>query len=620
MTGHRYKKRTSSDRDNSEQTILVVEDDQALLKVLVNNLGRAGFHTEGVVSGSEAIERVAKDPPALLLLDYRLQDMTGEQVIKSLTRLRCRVPFIITTGQGDEQIAVAMMKLGARDYLTKDTTFLERLPREVRLVIEQLATEKRLAEAEESLRESERKYRQLFEFSSDALILIDVRTGRILDLNSAALKMYGYSRDKALWMRETDFSAEPHQPGLSALGREQSMSVHMHRKKDGTVFPVEITSGYFVWDGSEVCIATLRDITERRHSEESLREAWERYRAIFEQAAESIVLVDAETGVLVEFNQRAHINLGYPRKEFSKLKIQDFEFFESPGEITEHIRRIAEEGADSFETKHRTKDGDTRNVHVSARVISVGGRQFILSIWRDITEAKQAEEELRRSREEMRNLSAHARTVREEERTSIAREIHDELGQALTALKMDLAWLASEFPEGQEQLLERMGAMNKIINGSIQTVKKLSTRLRPGVLDDLGIAAALEWQAEEFQKRTGIRCSLRVEPEDVAIDREVATAVFRVFQEALTNITRHASASRVSTTFKRESDGLVLRVRDNGGGIDKQQIESSTAYGLIGMRERAYFIGGELEIKRVRSGGTEVLLRAPLHGRGEPCD
>jgi len=162
--------------------------------------------------------------------------------------------------------------------------------------------------------------------------------------------------------------------------------------------------------------------------------------------------------------------------------------------------------------------------------------------------------------------------------------------------------------------------MNKLIDGSIQTVKKLSTRLRPGVLDDLGIAAALEWQAGEFQKRTSIRCSLRVEPEDVAVDREVATAVFRVFQEALTNIVRHAGASRVSTTFKRERDGLVLRVRDNGRGIGMEQIASSTAYGLIGMRERAYFIGGELEIKRVRSGGTEVLLRAPLHGRGEPGD
>ncbi|GAG52308.1 unnamed protein product, partial [marine sediment metagenome] len=212
----------------------------------------------------------------------------------------------------------------------------------------------------------------------------------------------------------------------------------------------------------------------------------------------------------------------------------------------------------------------TRNVHVSARAITVGGRQFIQSTWRDITEKKQAEEELWRSREEMRNLSAHARSAREEERTSIAREIHDELGQALTALKMDLAWLANEFPDGQEQLPERMRAMNKLIDGSIQTVKKLSTRLRPGVLDDLGIAAALEWQAGEFQKRTGIRCSLRVEPEDVAVDRDVATAVFRVFQEALTNIVRHAGASRVSTTFKREREGLVLRVRDNGRGIDME--------------------------------------------------
>jgi len=268
---------------------------------------------------------------------------------------------------------------------------------------------------------------------------------------------------------------------------------------------------------------------------------------------------------------------------------------------------------DSYQVGIVRKDGEVRHLAVFRKEVVWDGETRYQVLYQDITEEKRAKDALLQSREELRNLAAHARSAIEEERTAIARDIHDDLGQSLAALKMDLARLATELSAARPRLVARTEKMVTLTDQAIQAVRETATRLRPGMLDDLGIAAALEWQAGEFQRRTGIRCRVSMAPEDTAIDRDVATAVFRIFQEALTNVLRHASATRVSASLRREADSLVLRVRDNGTGITPGQITSSTSLGLIGMRERAYFIGGELDIRRVRNGGTELVLKAPLH-------
>ena len=279
-------------------------------------------------------------------------------------------------------------------------------------------------------------------------------------------------------------------------------------------------------------------------------------------------------------------------------------------------RQLTERGEpvpDTYEVSIVRRYGEVRHLAVFRKEVVWDGETRYQLLYQDVTEEKRAKEALMQSREELRNLAAHARSAIEEERTSIARDIHDELGQSLAALKMELARLTTELPAGGQPLVARTETMNRLANEAIQTVRETSTRLRPGVLDDLGIAAALEWQAGEFHKRTGIMCRVSMAPEDAAIDRDVATAVFRIFQEALTNVLRHASATRVSASLRREGDDLILRVRDNGKGITSKQIASSRSLGLIGMRERAYFIGGELDIRRARNGGTELVLKAPLH-------
>jgi signal transduction histidine kinase len=243
---------------------------------------------------------------------------------------------------------------------------------------------------------------------------------------------------------------------------------------------------------------------------------------------------------------------------------------------------------------------------------SDGLLKLVLGIAQDITEQREAEDELKSSRQQLRHLLAHLQSVREDERTRIAREIHDELGQALTALKMDVSWLVRRFDRSQTELREKAQRMSKLIDMNIQTVKRISAELRPGLLDELGLTAALEWQAEEFQERTGIKCKIAVSPEDITLDRDVSTAIFRVFQETLTNIVRHAQARNVRVSLKEMKGQIILSVADDGKGITKTQISSPTAIGLMGMRERVAFLGGEVKFTGDRGNGTTVTVRIPL--------
>jgi PAS domain S-box-containing protein len=245
------------------------------------------------------------------------------------------------------------------------------------------------------------------------------------------------------------------------------------------------------------------------------------------------------------------------------------------------------------------------------------GRRIYFHMVTDITDRKQAEEQLRAANEQLRDLSRHLESVREEERTHLAREIHDELGQILTGLKIDMSWIAKRLPEGQEPLLEKTKTMNGLIDEAVQTVKRISSELRPGVLDHLGLAAAIEWQTQELEKRTEIKFEFRSSPKDVALDRGRSTAIFRICQEALTNVVRHANATRVKVTLKEEPGRVILRVRDNGKGIEKEQLADPKAFGIIGMRERARSWGGEVEISSLPGKGTIVEVRIPLVKSGE---
>jgi hypothetical protein len=233
---------------------------------------------------------------------------------------------------------------------------------------------------------------------------------------------------------------------------------------------------------------------------------------------------------------------------------------------------------------------------------------------RDITERQRLGEQLRAQREQLRALAAHVESVREEERVRIAREIHDELGQALTCMSMDLAFLDKQLPKDNPQAALRVSALATLVKETVKTVRRISSELRPSILDDLGLGAAVEWLAHDFSTRTSIDCAVSV-PSNVLVAPDRGTVVFRICQEALTNVARHAGATHVSIDLMIDEDGfLALEVCDNGRGITEEEIRRPDSLGLLGMRERAAMLGGVVEVKGTPGEGTTVTVRVPLQG------
>jgi signal transduction histidine kinase len=232
---------------------------------------------------------------------------------------------------------------------------------------------------------------------------------------------------------------------------------------------------------------------------------------------------------------------------------------------------------------------------------------------RQISERMIIEERLKESEEKLRRLAAYLVSVREEERRHIAREIHDELGQVLTGLKMDVSWLAQRLDAKQKALHAKAQSMCGLIDSAIQTVRKIASGLRPEILDEMGLVAAINWQSKDFQKRTGIRCRVELPPEGIKLDLERSTTTFRIFQEILTNVARHAHASRVDVKFGLTDDHMTLEVADNGVGIPETKLNGKSL-GLLGIQERALHFNGDVTINGAAGQGTRVTVSIPLAG------
>jgi len=227
-------------------------------------------------------------------------------------------------------------------------------------------------------------------------------------------------------------------------------------------------------------------------------------------------------------------------------------------------------------------------------------------------------------REQLRALAERLQSVREEDRKQVARDLHDQIGQILTAIKMDMTWMIRHLPESEVEITARLKESIQSINDGVKAVRTICSGLRPGVLDDLGLAAAIEWQASEFSSRNGIRCEVSVPPVDLHLDGDRATATFRIFQECLTNVIRHAQAETVRISLSQEDDNILLVVKDDGIGFHESGLPNSFgSLGLLGMKERAQSCGGDVQISSSIGNGTVVSVRVPIDiprdGRSEPC-
>jgi PAS domain S-box-containing protein len=368
-------------------------------------------------------------------------------------------------------------------------------------------------------------------------------------------------------------------------------------------------------------IGVAVDISEQRRSEELLRNSESRYRLLFESNPSPMWVYDAQTFAFLAVNEAAIRHYGFSREEFLSMKVTEIRPPEEVPRWLEHFGSIR--GNDSSGVwRHWKKDGAEILTEIVARSVEFAGRDARLVLVRDVTDRRQAEERLARSAREMRALSARLQTVREEEAGRVAREVHDEIGQALTALGLDVAWLANNLnrEETREKFAGKLRSMAKLIETTTESVERIAENLRPGILDEVGLGAAAEWAVGQFRERTGIECRFESNLNGHSFELDLATAIFRILQEALTNIARHARARQVDVRVRCEGGALHLEVRDDGAGIDRARISDSRSFGLLGMRERARALGGNCVVASRREGGTLVTATIPLRMARDESD
>ena len=321
-------------------------------------------------------------------------------------------------------------------------------------------------------------------------------------------------------------------------------------------------------------------------------------------------MTKVNSAIITQFNARRAEDL---------LGMTPAQFFAHDVKVAkERWREFFDRGLLHTETDERRLDGSPMRIEGDYMVIHDDRGRIAghFGIQRDVTDRHLASEQIRVSREQLRALASRLQAVREEERTGIAREIHDELGQALTGLKLDIAWMKHRLPKNHE-MMDHCASIIARIDQTLTAVRRIATELRPSVLDQLGLEAALEWQGQEFSTRTGIEVGIEIATSGIPLPDDLGSSAFRILQESLTNVARHAQATYVTIRLTQTPDLLVLEVTDNGIGAPMECLGGTTSLGVIGMRERALACGGEFIIDGHPDRGTTVQLRVPLSGRSK---
>lgn len=393
----------------------------------------------------------------------------------------------------------------------------------------------------------------------------------------------------------------------------------------------------------DLIISMWIDVTRREEAEARLAESESRFRSFFEKSTDPFLLFDGNR--VINCNFSAQQMFQYSTKEqMIGATLEDLSPEKQPnGPLSSKkartLFRVAlKQGNHRSEWTIRRSDGKEIPVELSTVAIMLEGKNLLFVVLRDITPWKEAQavlvnakaelenavrkrtaelvalnEDLRNSREELRHLSEHLQRAREDERIRIAREVHDDVGQLLTGLKMNLVYQTQNPPHKTAVQLEETEGMIEQIDGAIHRIQEICSKLRPAILGHFGLTAAVRWYLEEFEKRTGIHCRTRIDSEFPVLDKESDTLLFRIFQEVMTNVVRHARATKVTVRLKREEDNVVFTIKDNGRGILKEEIMHPRSFGIIGIRERVHFRGGRSNFWGAPNKGTTVTVRLPLN-------
>ena len=441
--------------------------------------------------------------------------------------------------------------------------------------------------------------------------------GQLEFANPRLFKLLGYSSEEMLGIHWTSF-VHPDDHSIvraqGASGKKGRSSTYECRllRKDGTPIPVLISWALRFDDQGQYkgTVGIITDITERKQAEERLRKYEARYSHLLDHMPDGVALTRRKR--IIKVNPPMADMFGFPSPEEMKgLDLQDLATPKSKKIMRQgsNLRALGQRGENRFEFQALCRDGRAFPAEVTLTVDRSEPLPFVLAIIRDLTEQKRYERQ-------RKLLSDRIMTAQERERTLIARELHDELGQALTGIKMDMAWIKSHMKDSNEAVSDRLKALGELIDSTIESVGKMAADLRPSALDRLGLLAAIEWYGGEFERRTGIECIIESEASAFNLDNKTAINAYRIFQEALTNVARHAGASQVDMRIAEDQGYLTISIADNGKGISLQKLSGPVSLGIAGMRERAELLNGRLDIKSKKGTGTKVIAYLPLHSEG----
>jgi hypothetical protein len=489
--------------------------------------------------------------------------------------------------------------------------------------------------AEQRTEASQARLSAILDSAMDAIITVDEKQHIVL-FNRAAEKLFLCSRAEALGTPLARFIPErfrgAHAGHIERFGRTGVTSRRMAElttlwalRTDGREIPIEASISQAAEGGRQLYTVILRDITLRMQAQKdaaAMREALDatqaRLGAIVDSAMDAVITVDEEQKIVL-FNRAAERLFRVGRDAMLGASLDRLIPARFRGAHRGHVAEFGRTGVTSrrmgdVSTLWALRPGTEEEFPIEASISQVleGGRHYFTVILRDITLRKQAEDALVASKEELRELSARVLEAREEEKARVARELHDELGQLLTALKMDLSSLRERVRDGElAPILDEMG---RLLDQTVSSTRRISADLRPLMLDDLGLADAASWLVEDFSKRYGIASRI-----DIAADgglehltKNVSTTVYRAIQESLTNIARHSEAKNAWVVLSADNGSLEVEVEDDGRGIAPEDLAKTRSLGLKGMRERIAFIGGSFEVARAPRGGTRLRIRVPL--------
>ena len=461
---------------------------------------------------------------------------------------------------------------------------------------------------EQQVLEKTTELREVFERISDAFLGVDNQY-RIVYANKKAEMLFGNDPKQLLNSEVHHLFSD--QDGEAAVAIRQAFETREYVYLEAWLDKSEKWFELNIYPSASGLSVYFRDISTRKNALLELHASEEKYRLFFENSLDGILLTNS-TGEIHAANPSACEMFGMTEQEIcsaGRRAILD----ESDPNWAIFFEERNRTGKAKAELRHFRKDGTVFLAEVaSVKFRNAGGDTRTNTIIRDITERKRAEAEVQESYEQIRRLTAHLQNVREEERTHIAREIHDELGQQLTVMKMDLSWMKKKIKSGDIEVVPpKMDEFMEMLDGTIASVRRISTELRPSLLDDIGLIATIEWQAELFTKRTGTPITLEI-PNNLQIPGEHTTGLFRIIQESLTNIARHANASQIVIHLENNQKEFSLYIQDDGDGFDKKQSVHTKTLGVLGMKERTMMMKGEFNIDSVPKKGTTVTVRVPL--------